>query len=465
MVRQGVLWIACMLALDITTVHAGERLRADLNGDLRVDWRDFAVLADEWLLDNRPPVQIRWFGHTSFKIWQEDLILYVDPQGLTNRLPDAALVLVSHTHSDHFSPGDIAAISHEGTQVIGATDVIAQLGYGQALLPGQVLETAGVTLTGVPAYNINKSNHPRANNWLGFIIEIGGMRIYYAGDTDMTEEMKALEDIDVAILPVGGTYSMTAAEAAAATRIFKPALSIPSHWGRFVGSLSDATLFASQAYGEAIVLMPGDSVNLKDHHPVCPVLAHWGLNETTGTRAYDFAGAHTGILNGDAAWFTDPNRHAILLDGAGDYLTTDLVINPARDPFTVTAWVQTMVPGRSLLAQAGNTGKNWLACDAQGRLRTDLGSGGRAGSPLTGEAVVTDGAWHHVALVVDNQRRYLYMDSLLTGADDREAVLENTTSGMLIGTSPQRTDSWQGLIDDLAIHGCALTAEEIDALK
>ncbi len=128
-------------------------------------------------------------------------------------------------------------------------------------MPGLTVELKSVRIRGVAAYNPNKQFHPKANNWVGFIIEIGSKRIYYAGDTDLTEEMKALKDIDMALLPVGGTYTMNAAEAVEATKHIKPKQAIPYHWGEIVGSRSDAERFAELAECEVKVLAVGESIS------------------------------------------------------------------------------------------------------------------------------------------------------------------------------------------------------------
>jgi L-ascorbate metabolism protein UlaG (beta-lactamase superfamily) len=142
---------------------------------------------------------------------------------------------VSHSHYDHFSAEDIAKVSGMTAKLISTQDVIQKQGKGQVLKPGQSMDVNGIKITGVPAYNPAKQFHPKSNNWLGFVVEIAGKRIYYAGDTDITDEMKALKNIDLALLPVGGTYTMNAEEAADAAKQFKPKQAIPYHWGDIVG--------------------------------------------------------------------------------------------------------------------------------------------------------------------------------------------------------------------------------------
>lgn len=207
-------------------------------------------------------VTIQWLGHASFKVCYEEEVIYIDPWKLEESLYDATLVLVSHSHQDHYSPEDIAKVKWLDTKLIASTDVIAKEKAGEAITPGLTIELEGVRISGVAAYNPDKEFHPKKNNWVGFLIEIGSKRIYYAGDTDLTEEMKSLKDIDAALLPVGGTYTMNAEEAAEAAKYFKPALAIPYHWGDIVGDRSDADKFAELAECEVKILTPGETVGL-----------------------------------------------------------------------------------------------------------------------------------------------------------------------------------------------------------
>jgi len=206
-------------------------------------------------------ITIQWLGHASFRICHEDVVIYIDPWKLKKSPGDATLVLVSHSHHDHYSPEDIAKVSGQDTKLIASADVVAKEKAGEAIMPGLVVEMESVRVRGIAAYNPTKKFHPKANNWVGFIIEIGSKRIYYAGDTDLTEEMKALKDIDIALLPVGGTYTMNAEEAAEATRHIKPKQAIPYHWGDIVGSRSDAEQFAELAECEVKVLAAGESIS------------------------------------------------------------------------------------------------------------------------------------------------------------------------------------------------------------
>lgn len=188
--------------------------------------------------------KIKWLGHASFMIEAHQRI-YIDPWKLKVFAP-ADIILVSHPHFDHLSVEDINKISQPNTVVITTADGVKEIkikGKTIALLPGEKTTVEDIVIEGVPAYNTKKEFHPKTNNWLGFVINVGGQRIYYAGDTDATAEMKSLKNIDIALLPVGGTYTMDARTAAEAANTFQPKIAIPYHWGDIVGSKKDAEEF------------------------------------------------------------------------------------------------------------------------------------------------------------------------------------------------------------------------------
>ena len=207
-------------------------------------------------------ITVLWLGHASFKIVAPDAIIYIDPWKINDAPHDASVVLVSHSHYDHYSPDDVAKVAAADTELIASDDVVAKHGSGRAIKPGDTLEFAGGKVTAVSAYNPNKQFHPQANNWVGFIVEIDGKRIYYAGDTDLTPEMKALTNIDLALMPVAATYTMNAQEASDAVNEFKPAQALPYHWGDIVGDDSDAEKFKKFAPCQVNLLKPGQSMML-----------------------------------------------------------------------------------------------------------------------------------------------------------------------------------------------------------
>jgi len=207
-------------------------------------------------------ITLQWLGHASFKIVSDDAVIYIDPWKLEEAEHDGTLILVSHSHYDHYSMEDIGKAVSGDWEFIATADVVVEYGAGDVIKPGETREFAGGKVTAVAAYNTLKKFHLKEDQWVGFIIELEGKRIYYAGDTDLTGEMTGLTGIDLALLPVGGTYTMNAAEAAAATVKFKPRKSLPYHWGDIVGKKSDAEKFKQEAVGEVVVLQPGEMMSV-----------------------------------------------------------------------------------------------------------------------------------------------------------------------------------------------------------
>lgn len=200
---------------------------------------------------------IQWLGHASFRIGGSRLI-YIDPWKLTRR-ETADIILVSHSHNDHFSLPDIVKLRGPRSLVITVPELKEKIGGAvRTMNPGDRFEDEGVRIEAIPAYNKDKKFHPRTNGWLGFVITMDGQRIYYAGDTCATPEMAALEEIDIALLPIGGTYTMDAHEAAAAADRFKPGVVVPYHWGDIIGSARDAENFAAAYGGQTAILSPAN---------------------------------------------------------------------------------------------------------------------------------------------------------------------------------------------------------------
>lgn len=196
---------------------------------------------------------IAWLGHDGFRIDASSCI-YIDPYQIEGGKP-ADLILVTHEHFDHCSPEDVAMIQQPETVIVTEKDSAKKLsGDVRMMTPGEQLRLDGLTVEAVPAYNTDKDFHPKANGWLGFIIDIDGVRIYHAGDSDYIPEMKDL-DVDIALLPVSGTYVMDADEAVEAALAIKPQLAIPMHYGAIVGDQSDATHFRDKLAGKVDVLI------------------------------------------------------------------------------------------------------------------------------------------------------------------------------------------------------------------
>ncbi|MBN1574647.1 MAG: MBL fold metallo-hydrolase [Deltaproteobacteria bacterium] len=185
--------------------------------------------------------KIHWLGHSGFRV-EGSKTVYFDPYNIAGG-PTADLILVSHTHYDHFSPNDIKKVSDGNTTLVISSDANPDFaGEVIKLVPGKTVDAKGMTIKGVPAYNVGKQFHPKANGWLGYLLTIDNDTIYHTGDTDLIPEMNGIK-ADVALVPVGGTFTMDAAEAAKAVKAMGVKAAIPMHWGEIVGDESDARRF------------------------------------------------------------------------------------------------------------------------------------------------------------------------------------------------------------------------------
>lgn len=193
---------------------------------------------------------MEWLGHDTFKIESGGVVVYTDPFRLGGGLPAADIVLVTHEHYDHCSPEDLKKIAGKGTVVVAPGDCEGKLTGVRRVKAGDRLTVKGVEIEVVPAYNINKKFHPKSNGWVGYVFTVGGTKIYIAGDTDYIPEMKDIK-CDIALLPVSGTYVMTAEEAVKAAELIKPKVAVPMHYGSIVGDVSDARRFAELYKGRS----------------------------------------------------------------------------------------------------------------------------------------------------------------------------------------------------------------------
>lgn len=192
---------------------------------------------------------IEWLGHDSFRITGSKTI-YIDPWKLGPGQPKADLILVTHDHYDHFNKDDIRALSGPGTVVVGPSAVTSQLDdEAVTVSPGDSREFDGVTVRAVPAYNTSKRRpdgsffHPPEAGYVGYVVALDGRLIYHAGDTDNIPELTEI-DVDVALIPVSGTYVMTVDEAVAACDVLTARVVVPMHYGDVVGTAADADEFS-----------------------------------------------------------------------------------------------------------------------------------------------------------------------------------------------------------------------------
>jgi L-ascorbate metabolism protein UlaG (beta-lactamase superfamily) len=206
---------------------------------------------------------VEWLGHAGFRLRVGKRVVYIDPYRIGDG-PPADLILITHGHYDHFSPQDLERLSHGRTWLVGPPAVVERVsGRALSIRPGEALEhelVQGVSVRAVAAYNTSKRDpegnvfHPREAGWVGYELNVRGERVYHSGDTDVIPEMDSVAGVDLALLPVSGTYVMTAGEAAEAARRIQPGVAVPMHWGDHIGTRADADLFAQQAPVEVRIL-------------------------------------------------------------------------------------------------------------------------------------------------------------------------------------------------------------------
>lgn len=178
---------------------------------------------------------------------EAEKIIYFDPFKIAAATNDADVIFITHDHPDHFSPEDIRKVQKTNTTFVipkSMENTLKKAGYSDLILftPGEKAAVHDIPVEAIPAYNIMKPFHKRANGWLGYIITVDGQRIYVAGDTDATSEAKAVS-CDIAIIPIGGTFTMNHSQAAAFINELRPKTVIPTHYGSIVGSAGNGEAF------------------------------------------------------------------------------------------------------------------------------------------------------------------------------------------------------------------------------
>jgi len=197
--------------------------------------------------------KIHWLGHASVRI-NGSKTIYVDPYELSDNAEKADIILITHNHYDHLSVEDIKKISTDHTEVVIPASLLVSLENNVKKVDiGQTTAVKGVEIRAVPAYNIVKTFHPRSQGYVGYVFTLDDVTYYHAGDTDRIPEMRGVK-ADVVFLPVGGTYTMDAAQAAEAVKDLNPSLAIPIHWGSIVGSETDAEKFKNLCQCEVRIL-------------------------------------------------------------------------------------------------------------------------------------------------------------------------------------------------------------------
>ncbi len=176
--------------------------------------------------------------------------IYFDPFKIENNTNDADYIFITHPHYDHFSKEDILKIKNDNTKIVAPIELgneIKELGFTDILLvtPNKEYIIDNITFNTIPAYNINKNFHRKESNWVGYIINIDNTKIYIAGDTDNTEEVRKVV-CDIACIPIGGIYTMDYKEAIELIKVIKPKIAIPIHYQTIVGTVEDAYNFKKE---------------------------------------------------------------------------------------------------------------------------------------------------------------------------------------------------------------------------
>lgn len=197
---------------------------------------------------------IEWLGHATFKLTKGGKTVYIDPWKIKSK-DNADVICITHSHYDHLSVDDVKKLQGKDTVIVATADSAKHLsGSIKVVKPGDRIEANGIRIEAVAAYNISKQFHPKSNGWVGYVITLpDGTRFYHPGDTDFIPEMKSVK-ADIAVFPVGGTYTMDAQEAATAANTIRPKLAIPMHWGTIVGNENDAETFKKNCQVEAVIL-------------------------------------------------------------------------------------------------------------------------------------------------------------------------------------------------------------------
>lgn len=195
-------------------------------------------------------MKIEVLCHSSIRIETQGKIIYSDPFKINQSNNDADLIIITHSHYDHFSEEDILKVKNDKTKILVSSDVFErtlELGFKETdiilVMPNNIYKVLDLEISTIPAYNTNKKFHPKENNWVGYILDIENKKVYIAGDTDVNEDNLNIE-CDIALVPVGGTYTMDYKEAAELINNIKPELVIPMHYGDIVGDIKDGEKFS-----------------------------------------------------------------------------------------------------------------------------------------------------------------------------------------------------------------------------
>jgi len=208
-------------------------------------------------------IELKWLGNSGFLI-KNSHIIYIDPYNIKENSEKADLILITHSHYDHCSIADLNKIVKEGTKIVVTADCQSKITRFDVPIEIEIVEQGNefnfgdVKILVLPSYNVDKPFHHKDQGWVGYLIKLNGVFIYHAGDTDVIPEMQTLTGYKkenkefIALLPVGGRFTMTAEEAVEAAKVIKPSLAIPMHYGSVAGREEDANEFLELCKEESI---------------------------------------------------------------------------------------------------------------------------------------------------------------------------------------------------------------------
>jgi N-acetylneuraminic acid mutarotase len=352
----------------------------------------------------------------------------------------------------------------------------ARRNMGTVVLGDKIYAIGGWQSSGRTPYSVIEAYDPSTNTWVtqGDIPSLRAClstsvvngRIYVIGGTDRPHPCPAMSTVYELgpLLDFNGDRIVDA---------FDMCIMV-DHWGQEY-HLCD---IGPTLFGDGIVDVQ-DLTVLAEHlfEEIFPdeLIAYWKLDETEGDIAYNNISSNHGVLSGNPTWQPDSGQvaGALQFDGVDDYISTDFVLNPADGSFSVFAWIKGGAPGQVILSQTdgpGGAGEIWLGADAvEGKLMTGIRppSGRSPTPPMIADVVIADGQWHHIGIVITEQKvRHLYVDGIRVAFDTQPVVLPPSDGDLYIGTSknPDTGSFFSGLVDDVRIYNAALTSEEVAAM-
>lgn len=217
-------------------------------------------------MKNYIKMKIKWLGHASFEIETGGKVIYLDPYKITKDAKKADMILISHDHYDHCDTRSVKKIKKDDTWILTSENAAKKFsGNIKVMGHGDEFDFGDISIRTIPAYNIGKPFHPKGTG-LGFVLESKGKRVYHAGDTDLIPEMGLLDEITVALLPIGGTYTMNVKEAVEAAKMINPKIAVPMHYGEIVGSKNDAIEFKKlvekETYTVSVIILEGRDLEI-----------------------------------------------------------------------------------------------------------------------------------------------------------------------------------------------------------